>query len=214
VAVYTSWGPGFYDPRFNQDEINHPVLIPPAYGLAGVAKETYTGDGPISYWNAYVAITQMGGLGDFEDPRLGIDIDSQPDLVTSRLPALRDYQLSLEAPPAPPGTFDPAAAARGESVFTAFCASCHVPPLYTDSLPGSEVLHDPTETGMDPTTAERSATGKYRTTPLRGLWQHPPYFHDGSADTLEAVVDHYAGVFGFTLVGTQRSDLVAFLKSL
>jgi hypothetical protein len=93
--VYQSWGAGMYDPRFNIDGINDPVVIPPAYGLQGVALETYTGDGPISYWNAYVAITQMGAKGDFSDPRIGLSIDQTPDLVTPKLPALLDYQLSL-----------------------------------------------------------------------------------------------------------------------
>jgi hypothetical protein len=93
--VYSSWGAGYYDPRYNIDGINAPVVIPPACGLQGVALETYTGDGPISYWNAYVAITQMGGKGDFSEPRIGISSDQKPDLVTLKLPALHDYQLSL-----------------------------------------------------------------------------------------------------------------------
>jgi cytochrome c5 len=211
--VYMSWGPGFYDPRFNQDGINGPVLIPPAYGLDGVELETYTGDGPVTYWNAYVAITQMGGKGDFEDPRIGVSIDQEPDLVTSKLPALRDYQLSIAAPPPPEGTFDPAAAERGREVFEGAgqCASCHAGETYTDA---GEKLHAAEETGVDPAYAKRSATGLYRTTPLRGLWQHPPYFHDGSAQTLEDVVDHYNKTLNLCLTKPQKRDLVQFLQSL
>jgi mono/diheme cytochrome c family protein len=209
--VYNSWGPGFYDPRFNQDGINDPVVLPPAFGLAGVAVETYTGDGPISYWNAYVAITQMGGKGDFSDPRIGIFIDQEPDLVTPRLPALRDYQLSLATPRPPDGSFDAAAAARGERVFDANCAGCHAGALYTDA---GAALHDAAETGMEALYATRSATKQYRTTPLRALWQHPPYFHDGSAATLEAVVDHYVAVLGLELAACDKDDLVEFLKSI
>ena len=97
-AVYQSWGPGKYDPRYNQDGKNTPLVLPPAYGLAQVKNETYTAEGPISYWNAYVAVTQMGGQGNFSDPRLGIDVKHSPDLVTSKLPALRAYQHSLPAP--------------------------------------------------------------------------------------------------------------------
>ena len=67
---------------------------------------------------------------------------------------------------------------------------------------------------MDPTYAFRSATGRYRTTPLRGLLQHPPYFHDGSASDLLAVVEHYATLFGLELTDDQRADLVEYLKSL
>jgi hypothetical protein len=96
-AVYASWGPGKYDPRYNQDGKNTPLVLPPAYGLAQVKNETYTAEGPISYWNAYVAVTQMGGQGNFSDPRLGIDVKHAPDLVTSKLPALR-YQHSLHLP--------------------------------------------------------------------------------------------------------------------
>src|SRR5262249_42708232 len=144
---------------------------PPAYGLQGVALETYTGDGPISYWNAYVAITQMGGKGDFSDPRIGIFIDEKVDLVTSKLPALLAYQLSLPKPPPPAGSFDTVAAERGRRVFEGAgkCAGCHQGTTYTDA----PTLHAARETGMDPLYATRSATGLYRTTPLRALFQHP-----------------------------------------
>ena len=67
---------------------------------------------------------------------------------------------------------------------------------------------------MDPAYAARTATGRYRTTPLRGLWQHPPYFHDGSAPDLPAVVEHYDQWFGLDLSAAQKADLVEFLKSL
>jgi cytochrome c peroxidase len=67
---------------------------------------------------------------------------------------------------------------------------------------------------MDPRYAERSATGQYRTTPLRGLFQHAPYFHDGSAPDLRAVVEHYDRQFGLNLTAPQKADLVEYLKSL
>ena len=212
-AVYASWGPGFYDPRFNQDGINAPVVLPPAYGLAGIALETYTGDGPVSYWNAYVAITQMGGKGDFSDPRIGVSIEQKTDLVTPRLPALRDYQLSLATPPPPTGSVDAAAAARGLAVFNgvAGCVSCHEGATYTDA---ARTLHAAVETGMDPLYATRSATKLYRTTPLRALWQHPPYFHDGSAATLADVVEHYDRTLSLSLADNDKADLVKFLESI
>jgi hypothetical protein len=213
-AVYNSWGPGKYDPRFNIDGLNTPLVIPPAYGLADVEKETYTGEGPVSYWNQYVAVTQMGGQGSFKDRRLGIDIEQKPDLVKKKLPRLRQYQFSLPAPPPPPGSFDPAAAARGKAVFQGAgrCATCHIPPLYTDVNRG--ILHAPAETGMDPAYAQRTTTKKYRTTPLRALWQHPPYFHDGSAATLLHVVEHYDRVLRLGLTPGQKQDLVQFLRSI
>lgn len=210
--VLTSWGPGKFDPRFNIDGINDPVVIPPAYGLEGVALETYTGDGPVSYWNAYVAITQMHGHGDFSDPRIGVSVAWDEDLVTPLLEPLLAYQLSLSAPPPPNGSFDEAAAGRGRGVFEAAgCADCHTGPLLTDA---GDRLHAPAETCMDPKLAQRAATGMYRTTPLRALWQHPPYFHDGSAETLGAVVDRYESCLGLGLTASERMDLIEYLKSL
>ena len=223
------WGPGRYDPRHQvfdgQNVVTRfddmvPVLIPPAYGLKGVGFETYTGDGPISYWNSYVGVSQMGGKGNFSDPRIGLFITQQPDRVTPKLPALLEYQLSLKAPTPPAGSFDAAAASRGERLFNgkADCARCHTPPTYTDVLSGPDprvpLLHDPEETGVDPHYATRSATGRYRATPLGGIWQHPPYFHDGSAADLPAVVDHYDDVMRLNLSARQKADLVEFLKSL
>jgi mono/diheme cytochrome c family protein len=211
-AVYSSWGAGKYDPRFNIDGKSTPLVLPPAYGLASIRNETFTAEGPISYWNAYVATTQMHGRGNFSDPRLGIDVRQSPDLVAPKLAALRAYQHSLQAPPPPAGSFDAAAAARGRVVFNAGCASCHVGATGTDNNTG--VLHDPSETGMDAAYAMRTANKRYRTTPLRGLWQHPPYFHDGSAATLDAVVTHYNSVRRLGLSAAQQRDLVQYLKSL
>ena len=211
-AVYSSWGPGKYDPRYNFDGRSTPLVLPPAYGLASIRNETFTAEGPISYWNAYVAITQMHGQGNFSDPRLRIDIRQSPDLVAPRLAALRAYQHSLQAPPPPAGSFDAVAAARGRMVFNSNCASCHVGGTGTDNNAG--VLHDPSETGMSAAYAMRTANKRYRTTPLRGLWQHPPYFHDGSAATLDAVVAHYNRVRRLGLSAAQQRDLVQYLKSL
>jgi mono/diheme cytochrome c family protein len=211
-AVYQSWGPGKYDPRYNQDGKNTPLVMPPAYGLAQVKNETYTAEGPISYWNAYVAVTQMGGQGNFSDARLGIDVKHSPDMVTSRLPALRAYQHSLPAPPPPAGSFDAAIAERGRVVFDRTCASCHVGGSGTDNNSGA--LHLPADTGVNGAYAERTGNKAYRTTPLRALWQHAPYFHDGSAATLADVVAHYNRVRTLSLTTEQQRDLVEYLKSL
>lgn len=217
-AVYQSWGPGKYDPRFNIDGKNIPVVIPPAFGLRHVKKEIYTGDDTISYWNAYVAITQMHGHGHFVDPRINVDVNNPPDLVSSKLAALRTYQFSLESPDAVPGTFDAAAAKRGKEVFNgvAKCQTCHLADDLSDVNNG--VLHTPAEVGQDAAYALRSGTHLYRTTPLRGLWHPPqltgPYFHDGHAATLADAVDHYVQLQGLLLTPRQRLDLVEYLKTL
>lgn len=213
-AIYNSWGPGMYDPRFSIDGLSTPIVIPPAYGLHGVAKETYTGDGDVSYWNNYVAVTQMGGQGVFIDPRLNLRVVRHPDLVRSKLKPLLDYQLSLVTPAPPPGSFDPDLAEEGAWVFNTIgrCVECHSSPQYTDINDG--VLHDAAEIGQDGAYAARTATGRYRTTPLRGLWQHAPYFHDGSAATLEDVVKHYDTQLDLKLEDRDKAALVEFLKTL
>jgi Cytochrome c len=228
-AEFKAWGPGMYDPRHHAFDGTNilplnspslPIVIPPIYGLKGVGFETFTGDGPISYWNSYVGVGQMGGRGNFSDPRIGLFIQQSPDRVTPKLAALLDYQLSLQTPKPPEGTFDRRAAARGQRVFRneARCSTCHDGPNFTDVLSGPQpdvpLLHDPREVGMDPAYAARSATGRYRTTPLRGLFQHAPYFHDGSAPDLFAVVEHYDRLFGLNLNAAQKRDLVEYLKSL
>ena len=232
---FGKWGAGKYDPRHHAfdgtlivdlNSPSIPVVIPPAYGLQGVGFETFTGDGPISYWNSYVGVGQMGGQGNFSDPRIGLSIVQQPDRVTKKLPELLAYQLSLTTPPAPAGSFDVVAAGKGQQLFNgvARCGTCHVPPMYTDVMNGpnanAPLLHPATEIGANAEYAERSATfavsrvPMYRTTPLRALWQHPPYFHDGRAATLLAVVDHYDALFTLGLTAAQKADLVEFLKSL
>ena len=228
-SEFMAWGPGRYDPRHHAfDGMNliplHapslPIMIPSIYGLRGVGFETYTGDGPISYWNSYVGVGQMGGHGTFIDPRIGLVIKQSPDLVTPKLDELLAYQLSLDTPDPPRGSVNRSAAARGRRLFRneAGCASCHQGSTLTDVLSGPNrhvpLLHDPNEVGTEPGYAARSATGKYRTTPLRGLWQHPPYFHDGSAPDLPAVVEHYDQRFGLNLTAEQKADLVEYLKSL
>ena len=228
-AELRTWGPGKYDPRHHAFDGTNllglnspslPIVIPSIFGLKGVGFETFSGDGPISYWNSYVGVGQMGGHGSFNDPRIGLAINQTPDLVTPKLPALLDYQLRLRVPEPPAASFDKHAAQRGKDLFRkeAGCVTCHQTPNFTDVLSGPDpsvpFLHDPVEVGMDPRYAARTATGKYRTTPLRALWQHAPYFHDGSAPDLNAVVEHYDRLFALHLTASQKADLIEYLKSL
>jgi mono/diheme cytochrome c family protein len=213
-AVYNSWGPGKYDARYNFDGKNDPTVIPPAFGLAGVRGETFTSDGAeVKYWNRYVAVTQMHGQGSFSEPRLGINVQQSPDLVAPLLDRLQAYELSLQPPAPPAASFDAAAAARGDALFEgqAKCATCHTGAIRTDA---NVRLHSTTEIPTDPTYALRSATKMWRTTPLRGAWQHPPYFHDGSAATLADVVERYNSAMALNLTPQQKADLVQYLKSL
>ena len=226
-AVYASWKPGFYDPRFNHDGINNPVVIPPAFGLYGLPKAIFTGDGdvqnepagPVAYWNRYVAVTQMHGHGYFADARLSnwvVDHREGDDLVTDKLPALQAYQYSIAAPTPPANSFDVTAAARGKILFSSKgkCASCHSGPLFTDVIYGGQLHPQSASVAMDKDYVNRSATKQWRVTPLKGIWQHPPYFHDGSAPELSDVVARYNQVKNLGLSQNEKDDLTEYLKSL
>lgn len=225
--VYASWKSGFYDPRFNHDGLNNPVVIPPAYGLYGIPKAIFTGDGdmqhetagPVAYWNRYVAVTQMHGHGYFADARLDnwiVDHREGDDLVTDKLPALQAYQYSIAAPTPPAGSFNATAAARGKVLFIgkAQCASCHSGPLFTDVINGGKLHPQSASVAVDKDYVNRSATKQWRVTPLKGIWQHPPYFHDGSAATLGDVVGRYNQERNLKLSTTEKADLTEYLKSL
>jgi hypothetical protein len=234
-AVLNSWGPGKFDATllldgkgFRPDGKPAAVLIPPAFGLAGVNLHTWTGWGGISHWNALVANLEMHGQGTFYDPRLNDaarfpvaarngfgNVRAQEDHITPLLPALAIYQLALDAPRAPRGSYDRWAAKRGENLFMekADCARCHVPPLFTE--PGWN-MHTPEEIGVDAFQANRSPDQRYRTAPLRGLWSHTKggFYHDGRFPTLAAVIDHYDKHFSLGLSGGEKRDLAEYLKSL
>ena len=237
--VLGSWGPGKYDAElsfdgkaFRPDGKPAATLIPSAFGLLGVNNHTWTGAwGGVTYWNAYVAVTQMHGKGTFYDPRLEDrqkfpvgarvnegNIRPAEDLVTAKLGALQYYQLSLPVPKAPAGAFNAAEASRGEALFKgkARCATCHVPPIFTE--PGWN-LHTAQEIGIDDFQAMRSPDGRYRTEPLRALWNTSKlhkggYYHDGRFATLNDVVNHYDRHFGLRLSAAEKAELVEYLKSL
>jgi hypothetical protein len=233
--VLTSWGPGKYDAELDKDgKAFRPdgkpaaTLLPPAFGLAGVNLATWTGFGSVTYWNAYVAVTQMHGVGTYVDSRLkdpqqfpvaarseSWNTRGKPDRITPKLAALQFYQLAIPAPPAPDGSYDKAAAARGSALFAgkARCSTCHVPPLFTE--PGHN-LHAPADIGVDSFQSDRSPTRAYRTAPLKGLWTHQKggFYHDGRFATLRDVLQHYDQVFTLGLTEPEKLELGEYLKSL
>jgi cytochrome c peroxidase len=234
-TVVLAWGPGKFDAELSLDGIGFrpdgktaATLIPPAFGLAGVNLHTWTGWGSVPHWNAFVANIEMHGVGNFYDPRLdnaeqfpvaaraGLGhITNAIDLISSKLPALQLYQLSLPAPRPPSGSFDATAARRGGALFRgkAACASCHQKPTFTE--PGWN-LHTAAEIGIDDFQANRSPDRRYRTSPLKGLFSHKKggFYHDGRFPTLRSVVDHYDGTFTLELSDEEKQDLVEYLKSL
>jgi CxxC motif-containing protein (DUF1111 family) len=174
----------------------------------------------------------MHGQGVFFDPRLD-DAEKYPvaartkqghkgkqskDLITAKLPALHFYQLSLPTPEPPQGSFDEAAAKKGEALFNekAKCATCHVPPIFTE--PGWN-LHTAEEIGIDDFQAMRSPDGRYRTAPLRALWDTEKihkggFYHDGRFATLDEVVEHYNKHFDLKLSDEEKGALIQYLNSI
>ncbi len=233
--VLNAWGPGKFDAElfldgkgFQPNGRSAATLIPPAFGLAGINLHTWTGWGSVPYWNAFVAVLEMHGHGDFVDARLDNakqfpiaaknhfgHILVKDDHVTPQLPALQAYELSLRAPKPPAGSFNAKMAAAGKVLFDgpAECSTCHVPPIFTE--PG-ENLHTGQQIGIDNFEANRSPTHMYRTAPLAGLWTHLKggFYHDGRFKTLLAVVQHYNKVFHLHLTKTQENDLVQYLRSI
>ena len=231
-AVVTSWGPGKFDAELFLDGQNKPTLIPPAFGLAGVNLHTWTGWGSVSHWNAFVANLEMHGVGRFWDPRLNDagqfpiaaangfgnlnpNLSPDDDRITPKLADLHLYQLAIPAPAPPEGSFDAAAAQRGEALFVgkARCNTCHVEPLYTE--PGWN-MHTAAEIGIDDVQASRAPDRRYRTSPLGGLWTHTKggFYHDGRFATLRDVVEHYNDKLHLVLEPNEMNDLVEYLKAL
>lgn len=256
--VLNSWGPGKFDAElfldgkaFNPQQVTNGMvtgtnisgatLIPNARGLSGHNLHTWTGGwGTVTYWNAFVAVNELHGIGTFFDERfddaaqfpiaaaakLGhVSVDPDSDQVTSKLPALHFYQLALPAvEPRPSIDFDPAAAARGDELFSgkANCNSCHHEPLWTE--PGWN-QHSADELKIDSFEADRAPGHAYRTMNLsglfvreRGLFMFPQnkgrFYHDGRFQTLMDVVNSYDARFSLGLTEQEKHDLVEYLKSL
>lgn len=234
-SVLQGWGRGKFDAFLHLDgKATRPdggpaaVLIPPLFGLRGVGQMTWNGFAGMNAWVPLVINLEMFGQGIFSDRRLAnadqypiaaangfSRIRNAPDLVTAKLPALLTYVESIEPPPPPRGSFDRAAAARGQVLFNgdARCSNCHVPPLYT--LPGFNVV-SPQAIGIDAFQANRSPNLGYRPPPLRGVFTRMQggFFHDGRFATLDDVVAHFDAQFELGLTPEQARDLVEFLKSL
>ncbi len=234
--VLAAWGPGRFDAELfmdgkglRPDGKTAATLIPPAFGLAGTNLHTYTGWGSITYWNAFVAVLEMHGKGNFFDSRLDdatqfpvaarnrfghVQLPEDQDLVTPKLGALHAYQLSIPAPTPPDGSFDTAAAGRGDTLFggKAHCTNCHVEPMLTE--PGWN-MHKPAEIGVDDFQANRAPDKQYRTTPFHGLFTHMKggFYHDGRFATLLDLVNHYDTQFNLGLTAAEKNDLVEYIKA-
>ena len=141
----------------------------------------------------------------------------------SQVHDMGEFQELLDFPPAPKldvfGKLDPKRATpaelRGQAAFfgKGQCATCHVPPYYTDNLMHNlraERFYRPQMiNGM-----MASADGPIKTFPLRGIKDTPPYLHDGRLLTLDDTVEFFNLIVGSQLTPDEKRDLVAFLRAL
>ncbi len=141
----------------------------------------------------------------------------------SQVHFMAEMQELFDFPPAPKlgvdGKLDPAKASqaelRGQELFfgKAKCASCHVPPYYTDNL-----MHD-LQTGrfFEPRMIRQHMAvmdGKIKTFPLRGIKDSPPYLHDGRLLTLDDTVEFFNLILQTKLNEQEKKDLVTFMRAL
>ena len=141
----------------------------------------------------------------------------------SQVHDMAEFQEILDFPPAPKldvfGKLDPKRATpeelRGQALFfgKGQCATCHMPPYYTDNLMHNlraERFYRPQMVnGM-----MASADGPIKTFPLRGIKDTPPYLHDGRLLTLDDTVEFFNLILGTRLTPDEKRDLVAFLRAL
>jgi cytochrome c peroxidase len=141
----------------------------------------------------------------------------------SQVHFMAEFQALLDFPPAPKlgidGKLDPTKASesemRGQALFLgkAQCATCHVPPYYTDNL-----MHNlKTERFFEPRMINgrmANQDGPIKTFPLRGIKDSPTYLHDGRLLTLEDTVEFFNIVLGTKLTEPEKKDLVAFMRAL
>lgn len=141
----------------------------------------------------------------------------------SQVHFMAEFQALLDFPPAPKlaidGRLDPRKATdaekRGEAIFfgKGRCATCHVPPYYTDNT-----MHNlRTERFFEPVLVNgvmAVGDGPIKTFPLRGIKDSPPYLHDGRLLTLEDTVEFFNLVLETKMTAAEKSDLVAFLRQL
>ena len=151
--------------------------------------------------------------------RIGVNILERG----SQVQFMAEFQELLDFPPAPKlnvlGRLDPGKATesemRGQAVFfgKAQCATCHIPPYYTDNLMHNlRVERFFTERMINGRKA--SADGPIKTFPLRGIKDSPPYLHDGRLLTLDDTVEFFNLVLELKLNDQEKRDLVTFLSAL
>ncbi len=87
-------------------------------------------------------------------------------------------------------------------------------PVYTLRAKATGEIQTTTDPGRALVTGRWKDVGRFKGPVLRGLAGRAPYFHNGSAPDLAAVVEFYDARFGLQLTPGEKADLVAFLRTL
>jgi cytochrome c peroxidase len=87
-------------------------------------------------------------------------------------------------------------------------------PLYTFRNRSTGETRQLSDAGQGNVTGRWSDLGRFKTPTLRALAARAPYFHNGTAATLEGVIRHYEEFLGFRYTPEERADLIAFLNAL
>lgn len=118
--------------------------------------------------------------------------------------------------------------AKGYSLFTTNCSTCHTEPLFTNNqyLNNGLAINRANDEGRKGITLNEEDLGKFRVPTLRNISMTSPYMHDGKIATLEAVLEHYENGIeqsptlatelenGLTFTEIEKTDLINFLHTL
>ncbi len=147
-----------------------------------------------------IVISGVAGLNDV----IGVPALTGGCVTCHDTPNVGNHSVKL---PINIGTVAPAAAGLDTIGLPVFSLHCDAGPLagqvFTVTDPGKALI-----------SGQCVDIGKMKGPILRGLAARAPYFHNGGADRLEDVVEFYDFRFGIGLTDQEKSDLVAFLKTL
>jgi hypothetical protein len=152
-----------------------------------------------------IAITGVSGLND----KLGVDRIDGFCGTCHDAPNVGDHSVKLPINigiPDAGGKKPPALDIAGLPVFKLTCK------LTDGPLAGK--VYRVTDPGRALITGKCADIGLFKGPILRGLAARAPYFHNGSAATLDELVDFYDQRFAIGFTREQKKDLVAFLNAL
>ena len=244
VDLLNSWGPGMFDVRALpdnalEDNVNNPTMNPPIWNFVDLEEQNYgfgwdglfANDGINNNALAsqaeavYDLVMHANGAFGMPNGNLPPELSvappqelvdalilaetSQPgnDITTDELLDLQQWMRSVTSPAA--GDFDETMAEAGFHLFygKANCVACHSSPDLTGPGLFTDITEHPPEGGL---------AGGIHVPSLRGISHTAPYFHDGSAASLNDAVARLVarGAPVAPLTAEEQAAVVEYLKSL